>query len=170
MTIKTGILTCSDKCSAGKRKDTSGPAIKEILKKTDRFDILKYEILPDEKIFISKKIREWADATDTSEGLDLILTTGGTGIGPRDRTPEATREVIHFEIPGISELARFEGYKKTPFAVLSRAISGARGKTLIINLPGSERAVRETLEIILPIIPHAIDLLAGKTEHNLSKS
>jgi molybdenum cofactor synthesis domain-containing protein len=173
MPIKTGIITCSDKCSKGERKDTSGPAIKELLEKAGGFEVAGYEILPDEKVLIAKKMREWADGgvgshgADSADagGLDLIVTTGGTGLGSRDRTPEATREIIYFEIPGISELARFEGYKKTPFAVLSRAVCGARGKTLIINLPGSEKAVRETLGIILPLIPHAVELLAGKTEH-----
>ena len=161
--IKVGILTCSDKCYAGKRKDTSGKVIKQMIKHLGKktVKVVKYEILPDEKVLIRKKLIDWVD----NEGLNLIFTTGGTGIAPRDKTPEATEEVVFFEVPGIAELIRFEGYKKTPFAVLSRGICGVRRKTLIVNLPGSEKAVKESLEIILPIIPHAIELLQGHTEH-----
>lgn len=159
--IRAGILTCSDKGSQGKRKDTAGQVIKKILRKDLHAEIVKYEILPDEKVLISKKLQEWCD----EENLCLIITTGGTGIAARDNTPEATMPVLHFEIPGISEMLRLEGYKKTPFAVLSRAVCGIRGKTLIINLPGSEKAVTESLEVLLPIIPHALELLAGKTGH-----
>lgn len=184
--IKVGILTCSDKCYEGKRRDTAGEAIKIAIKRSGdefhssksvgngeprtcvhvwggmtNYKVVNYEILPDEKVLIAKKLIEWTD----KENLDLIFTTGGTGIAPRDKTPEATKEVVFFEVPGIAELMRYEGYKKTPFAVLSRGICGVRRKTLIVNLPGSEKAVKECLEIILPIIPHGIDLIAGRTVH-----
>jgi len=163
--IKIGILTISDKCSEGKRKDTAGPAIKEFVIKELKWCVAKYEILPDEKILISKKLQNWCD----EENLNIIFTTGGTGLGPRDKTPEATKEVIHFEVPGIAEILRLEGYKKTPYAVLSRAVCGVRNKTLIINLPGSENAVKENLQILLQFLPHALDIISGRTEHKNKK-
>ncbi|MDI6641008.1 MAG: MogA/MoaB family molybdenum cofactor biosynthesis protein, partial [Elusimicrobiota bacterium] len=128
---------------------------------TTKYEVVKYEVLPDEKVLIAKKLIDWSD----NDKLDLIFTTGGTGIAPRDKTPEATKEIVFFEVPGIAEIIRYEGYKKTPFAVLSRGICGVRRKTLIINLPGSEQAVKECLEIIAPIIPHAIELLHFSNAH-----
>ena len=158
--IKTGILTCSDKAANGERIDTSGPAIKKIVKQLN-YKILKYEIVPDDKKIISKKLKKWSDKIK----LDLIFTTGGTGLASRDVTPDATKKIIDREVPGFSEIMRVEGFKHTKHAILSRGISGIRKKTLIINLPGSEKAVKENLKIILPSIPHAIEILNGKTEH-----
>lgn len=158
--IKIGILTCSDKGSKGERADTSGVAIKEIVKEIGG-EVIKYEIVPDDKKIISEKLKNWSDELK----LDLIFTTGGTGFSPRDITPEATEEVIDRKVPGFSEIMRFSGFKNTKHSILSRGVSGLRKKTLIINLPGSEKAVRENLKIILPSIPHAIEIIHGKTEH-----
>ena len=151
--IRIGILTMSDKASRGERIDESGTLIKELI--SELGDVVVYEIIPDEKELIKKKLIEY------SEKVDLILTTGGTGLSPRDVTPEATTEVIDRLIPGIGEAMRYEGLKKTPRAMLSRAVAGVKGKTLIINLPGSPRAVRENLEVILSVIPHAIEKIQG---------
>ena len=158
--IKIGILTCSDKGSRGERIDTSGVAIKEIVKEIGG-EVIKYEIVPDERKIISKKLKNWSDEVK----LDLIFTTGGTGLSERDITPEATEEVIDRKVPGFSEIMRFSSFKNTKHSILSRGVSGLRKKTLIINLPGSETAVRENLKIILPSIPHAIEIIHGKTEH-----
>lgn len=151
-------MTLSDKGSKGKREDTSGPAIEKMMKKIDA-EIISYDILPDEKALIKKKL------ISLCRKADLILTTGGTGLSPRDVTPEATREVIDQEIPGIAEAMRFEGLKKTPYSMLSRAVAGVRKKTLIINLPGSPKAVKENLSVIIKVLPHAIEKIKGsKTE------
>jgi molybdenum cofactor synthesis domain-containing protein len=156
--IKVTVLTLSDKGSQGKRKDKSGPLIAKIIKKIGG-KIVSYEILPDEKNLIKKKLLSLCNK------VDLILTTGGTGLSPRDVTPEATLEVIKREIPGIPEAMRYKGLKKTPRAMISRAVAGIRGKTLIINLPGSPHAVEENLKVILPVLPHAIEKIKGsKTE------
>jgi len=152
--ITVAVLTLSDKGSKGKRKDESGPLIAEIIKKIGG-KILSYEILPDEKNLIKKKLLSLCNK------VDLILTTGGTGLSPRDVTPEATLEVIKREIPGIPEVMRYEGLKKTPYAMISRAVAGVRGKTLIINLPGSPAAVRENLEVVLPVLSHTIEKIKG---------
>lgn len=158
--IKIGILTCSDKGSKGERVDTSGVAIKEIVKKIG-VEFVRYEIVPDDKKIISEKLKNWSDELN----LDLIFTTGGTGLAPRDVTPEATEEVIDRYAPGFSEIMRGEGFKNTKHSILSRGVSGLRNKTLIINLPGSEKAVRQNLKIILPSILHAVEIIRGKTEH-----
>ena len=155
--ITVAVLTLSDKGAEGKREDLSGPKVGEMLKGIDA-EVKYYEILPDEKGMIEEKLREY------SEKVDLILTTGGTGLSPRDVTPEATREVIDREIPGIAEAMRLEGLKKTPRSMLSRAIAGVRGKTLIINLPGSPKAVQENLAVILEVIPHAVEKIKGSQE------
>jgi len=155
--ISAAILTMSDRGSRGEREDKSGPVIGELLKGIDA-DILYYEVIPDEKEIIKEKLIEY------SEKVDLILTTGGTGLGPRDVTPEATMEVIERDIPGIAEIMRFEGVKKTPRAVLSRAVAGVRGKALIVNLPGSPAAVKENLSVIMDILPHAIEKIKGDTK------
>jgi len=152
--IKVAILTLSDKGSKGERKDTSGPTIKRMMKKIHA-KVISCDILPDEKALIKKKLISLCSTAD------LILTTGGTGVSPRDVTPEATREVIQMEIPGIAEAMRMKGLKKTPFAMLSRAVTGVRGKTLIINLPGSPAAVKENLSVILSSIPHAVEKIQG---------
>ncbi|MBI4698036.1 MAG: MogA/MoaB family molybdenum cofactor biosynthesis protein [Nitrospirae bacterium] len=148
------ILTLSDKGSRGERKDTSGPVIEKMVKKIGA-KVVSCDILPDEKALIRKKLLSLCNKAD------LILTTGGTGLSPRDVTPEATLEVIKREIPGIPEAMRFMGLNKTPNAMLSRAAAGVRGKTLIINLPGSPSAVRENLEVILPVLCHAIEKIKG---------
>jgi len=156
--FKAGVLVISDKGSRGERVDESGPAAQEVLTKI-HVTVTKYEIVPDEKKIIAAKLRAWAE----KEKLDLIITSGGTGLSPRDVTPEATRLVIDKEIPGITEVMRLESLKKTPFGMLSRAIAGSCGKCLIVNLPGSPKAVRECLGAVLQVIPHALDILAGKT-------
>jgi molybdopterin adenylyltransferase len=154
--ITVAVLTLSDKSSKGEREDASGPMIREMLKGIDA-EVKYYDILPDEKEVIKEKLIEYCKL------VDLILTTGGTGLSPRDVTPEATIEVIERQIPGIAEAMRIEGLKKTRRAMLSRAVAGVRGKTLIINLPGSPKAVKENLEIILGILPHAIEKIKGDT-------
>lgn len=154
--ITIAVLTMSDKGSKGERKDLSGPLITDILKPIGA-DLKYYEILPDEKELIKEKLIQHCGK------VDLILTTGGTGLAPRDVTPDATLEIIDKEISGITELMRSEGFKKTRRSALSRAVAGIKGNTLIINLPGSPKAVRENLEIILDIIPHAIEKIKGDT-------
>jgi len=155
--ITVAVLTLSDKGSKGEREDTSGPLIGEMLKGMDA-RVKYYEVLPDEKEVIKEKLREY------SLKADLIFTTGGTGLSPRDVTPDATLEVIEREIPGIAEIMRAEGMKKTSRSMLSRAVAGVRGEALIINLPGSPRAVRENLGAILDVIPHAIEKIKGDTQ------
>ncbi len=152
-----GILTISDKGSQGERADESNIVIREVLGAYD-VQVVKYGIVPDEAELISAKIVEWAD----KESIDLILTTGGTGLSPRDVTPEATLAVLDRSAPGFVEAMRAESLKKTAKAMLSRAVAGIRGGSLIINLPGSPRAVRECLEVILPVLPHAIEVLRGE--------
>ncbi|MBI5055827.1 MAG: MogA/MoaB family molybdenum cofactor biosynthesis protein [Nitrospirae bacterium] len=152
--IKVAILTLSDKGSRGEREDTSGPAIERMMKKIGA-KVVSSDILPDEKALIKKKLLSLCNK------VDLILTTGGTGVSPRDVTPEVTREVIQREIPGIAEAMRYKGLKKTPFAMLSRSVAGVRGKTLIINLPGSPSAVKENLSVVLDCLPHAIEKIQG---------
>lgn len=152
-----GILTISDRGWRGEREDKSGEAIKDMLTALDA-RMVKYDIVPDEKEVISGRLREWADEL----GIDLIVTTGGTGLSPRDVTPEATLAVVERIVPGFAEAMRGESLKKTPMGMLSRAVAGIRGRTLIINLPGSPKAVRECLEVILPVLPHAIEVLKGE--------
>jgi molybdenum cofactor synthesis domain-containing protein len=152
--ITVAILTLSDKGSKGEREDASGPLIREMLKGIDaRVDYL--DILPDEKELIKEKLIQY------SKMVDLVFTTGGTGLSPRDVTPEATLEVIERQVPGIAEAMRIEGLKKTRRSMLSRAVAGVRGRTLIINLPGSPKAVKENIEIILEVLPHAIEKIKG---------
>src|ERR1700690_1907408 len=155
--IRTAVITLSDKGSCGEREDLSGPAIKEIVKKINA-EVEFYEIIPDEKELIKERLIACCSKAD------LILTTGGTGLSPRDVTPEATLEVIDREVPGIAEAMRAGGMMKTNRSMLSRAVAGVRGKTLIINMPGSPKAIKECLEIILDVIPHAIDKIRGSTE------
>ncbi|MBI5206627.1 MAG: MogA/MoaB family molybdenum cofactor biosynthesis protein [Candidatus Firestonebacteria bacterium] len=150
--IAVGILVMSDRAFQGKYEDKSGKTVQEIIEEDAQYKVKEYEIIPDEKDIIVGKLKEYTDI----KKLDLIITSGGTGLSTRDVTPEATREVIEKEIPGMAEAMRKIGIEKTPFAMLSRAIVGLRKKTLIINLPGSPKAVRENLEVVLPVIPHAL--------------
>jgi len=160
--LNFGILTISDKGSRGQRYDESGMTIRDRLSLLDS-DVIKYEVVPDEMDIITGKLAEWADKGE----VDVILTTGGTGLSQRDVTPEATLAAIDRVVPGLAETIRAETFKKTPFAILSRAVAGIRGRCLIINLPGSTKAVRECLEVILPVIPHAVEIIKGEvTEHN----
>jgi len=156
--IKVGILTASDKGSAGERIDESGKVIMNALKRIDA-KMADYVVVPDDKDTIAANLVRMADIV----GVDLILTTGGTGFSPRDITPEATLSVIDREAPGIPEAMRQKSLQITPKAMLSRAVAGLRGKTLIINLPGSPKAVSECLEVILPVLTHAIEILRGDT-------
>jgi molybdenum cofactor synthesis domain-containing protein len=160
MSFRVGILVTSDKGARGEREDTSGAAIREMLSALDAA-VERFEVVPDDRAAISQRLIDWAD----DDGLDLIVTTGGTGLGPRDVTPQSTRQVIDYEAPGLAEAMRLEGAKHTPMAMLSRAVAGVRGRTLIVNLPGSPRGVRENLSVLLPVLPHALELLRGKTEH-----
>ncbi|MBM3142762.1 MAG: MogA/MoaB family molybdenum cofactor biosynthesis protein [Chloroflexi bacterium] len=153
-----GILVISDRGWRGERLDKSGQVAKEFISRLG-IEVAKYEVVSDEAEIISKKLREWSDAV----GLDLIVTSGGTGLSPRDVTPEATLEVIDKIIPGLTEAMRMDTMKRKPEAILSRAVAGSRGKCLIVNLPGSPKAVKECLEVILPVLPHALEILGGKT-------
>ena len=156
-----GILTISDKGWQGQRYDESGKAIRNSPLVLDN-NVVKYEVIPDEMDIIANKLAEWADEGN----VDIILTTGGTGLGPRDVTPEATLSIVDKVVPGFTEAMRTQAFNVTPFAILSRAVAGVRGKCLIINLPGSPKAVRECLEIISPTRPHAVEILRGEvTEH-----
>lgn len=155
--INVGILTVSDRGSRGERVDESSKTIREALAQLD-VDVKRYEIIPDEVDIISAELTEWSD----EEKLDLILTTGGTGLSPRDVTPEATLRVVDKLAPGFAEVMRSESLKITPMGMLSRAAAGVRGATLIINLPGSPKAVRECLEAIMPALPHAVEVVRGE--------
>jgi molybdopterin adenylyltransferase len=162
--INIGILTVSDKGSQGQRQDKSGQAIRDGVAEIESA-VVKYEIVPDEKDIIAGKLADWAD----SGMVDVILTTGGTGLSQRDVTPEATLSVIDRSVPGFAEAMRARSLEKTPMAVLSRAVAGLRGQCLIINMPGSPKAVRECLEVVLPAVPHAVDIIKGVvTEHTIS--
>ena len=154
--IKVGILTLSDKGSKGEREDLSGKALKDF-SEVEGWEVIKYEIIPDEKEQIVEILKIWAD----KEKLDFIITTGGTGVYPRDVTPEATKEVIEKEIPGIPEYIRYISYPLTPMAALTRGVAGIRKKTLIINLPGSPKAIKEIFPKLIPIIKHAIEKIKG---------
>ena len=155
--IKVGILTISDKGARGEREDQSGKLIEEIVKKIEG-EVKYYQIIPDEKDIIQDELIKAVDGLH----LDLILTTGGTGLGKRDVTPEATLAVIEKEVPGISEIIRSESFKQTNRAILSRGVAGIRKESLIINLPGSPRGVKESLEIILDALPHGIEIIKGQ--------
>ena len=154
--ILAAVLTVSDKGYAGEREDASGPLLANLLRKMGA-EIASQTIVPDERVDIERVLTQLADETR----VDLVVTTGGTGPTPRDITPEATGAVIEREMPGLAEALRFEGYRKTPLAVISRGVAGIRGQTLIVNLPGSPRAVREGMETLAPILPHAIRMLRG---------
>jgi molybdopterin adenylyltransferase len=154
--IRVAIVTVSDSCAWGEREDISGRTIEEMLPR-DRFVLAQRTVVPDDRDGVAAELVRLADDGE----IELLLTTGGTGFGPRDVTPEATASVCSRMVPGFGELMRLEGFKKTPRAVLSRAVAGIRGSTLMINLPGSPTAVRECLELILDLLPHAIEMLRG---------
>ena len=158
-----GIITISDKGSQGERQDVSSPVIRERLSQAGH-NITRYEIIPDEKEIIAGKLAEWADSGE----VDVILTTGGTGLAERDVTPEATQLVIDRSVPGFGEAMRMKSLEKTPMAMLSRAVAGVRKKCLIINMPGSPRAVSECLDVIMPAIAHGVEIIKGEvTEHSV---
>ncbi len=152
--FRAAILTLSDKGARGERVDESGRILREILEQA-RIEVVQYEVIADDRDILRDRL------LNLSQKVDLILTNGGTGLSPRDITPDVTLEVIDREVPGIAEAMRFEGLKKTRRAMLSRAVAGARGECLIINLPGSPRAVREGIDAVLDVIPHAIEKLKG---------
>ncbi len=154
--IKVAVLTVSDSCFQRKRQDESAPAISSTLP-SDKFEVCDCKTVPDEHDEIARELIYFADEIKA----DIIFTTGGTGLGPRDVTPEATTAVCKKMAPGLAEIMRLEGLKKTKNAVLSRAVAGVRGNTLIINLPGSPKAVKESLEAVLNVLDHAVDMLAG---------
>ncbi len=154
--IRAAILTISDTCAEGKREDLSGRVIRDML--TERgYQVCEYEVVPDSHEKIAGELKRFCDES----GAELVLTTGGTGLGPRDVTPEATAEVCERMVPGLCELMRAESLRKTPNAALSRAAAGIRKSTLIINLPGSPKAVRQCLDMILDILPHAVEMMHG---------
>jgi len=160
--IRASVMTVSDKGYAGERENVSGPLLAELLHQMGA-EVVSQTIVPDERPDIERELLRLADEAQ----IDLVVTTGGTGPTPRDVTPEATQAVIERDVPGMAELLRFEGYRKTPLAVLSRGVAGIRGGTLIVNLPGSPKAVREGMETLAPILPHAIRMLRGvHTEHD----
>jgi molybdenum cofactor synthesis domain-containing protein len=152
--MRFGILTLSDRSARGEREDASGPAL-ALQIRAENGSIIRQQILPDDESTVRATLIEWADSGE----FDIILTTGSTGFAPRDIAPEATRSVIQKEAPGLAEAMRFESLKKTQHAMLSRAVAGIRGQTLIINLPGSPKGAVENLQTIFPVLPHAVQLL-----------
>ncbi|MGO9268870.1 MAG: molybdenum cofactor biosynthesis protein B [Terriglobia bacterium] len=158
--LRAKILVLSDSAVAGRREDRSGPAVRERLE-SNGWAVVAYEIVPDDADQIRQRLEAWTDADD----CDAVFTTGGTGLAPRDVTPEATRAVLEKEVPGLAELMRAEGLRSTRMAALSRGVAGVRKGKLIVNLPGSVRGARESLASILDLLPHAIDIAQGRTEH-----
>ena len=157
MNLRIAILTVSDRSSRGERPDASGPALAELVQ-SQGWQVVKQDIVPDETSVIQEALRAWSD----SDEVDVIVTTGGTGFAPRDVTPEATRAVVERPTPGLDEAMRAASLKVTPHAMLSRALSGIRKKTLIINLPGSPKGATENLQIVMPALEHAVKLLNDK--------
>ncbi len=163
-TARYAILTISDKGSRGEREDLSGEVIRDAVSAM-RAEVAIYEIVPDEETEIRERLVRWADDLK----VDVVLTTGGTGLAPRDVTPTATLAVIDYEVPGLPEAMRMESLKKTPNAMLSRMVAGVRGRTLVVNLPGSPKAVQECLEVIRPALPHAVETLRGEVGDHARK-
>lgn len=157
MTLKAAVITASTKGARGERPDESGPAMADALR-AGGIEVMSTDLVPDDVERIVASMRK-----AIRNGADLVLTTGGTGLSPNDVTPEATRRIIDREIPGIAEALRARSLEQTPHGMLSRGVAGAAGRTLVVNLPGSPRAVRESLEVLLPVLPHAIELLAGES-------
>jgi molybdopterin adenylyltransferase len=157
--MRIGILTVSDRASRGERPDISGPALAQAIS-SQGWQIARQAILPDDRLRLEEILIAWAD----SDAIDVILTTGGTGFSPRDVTPEATQAVIQRSAPGIAEAMRAASLKITPHAILSRAVAGIRNRTLIINLPGSPKAAVENLAVVIPVLPHAVQLLREDPE------
>lgn len=155
--FKAGIITVSDKGFHGEREDKSGETLKELIPQTGG-QVVAYKVIPDDVEMIKETLIWLVD----KEKMDLVITTGGTGIGPRDCTPEATKAVIEKEVPGLTEAMRMENLEKTSYTMLSRAVSGVRHQSLIVNLPGSPAAVRECMEVIAQVIPHALEVLKGQ--------
>jgi molybdenum cofactor synthesis domain-containing protein len=151
---RLAILTISTSGYHGQREDTSGQAIREILAPPD-YDVTRYEVVPDDRDMIAERLVQWAEDSD----VDLVVTTGGTGLGPHDITPEACLSVFDREVPGLAETMRAQTLQFTPMAMLSRSVAGIRGSTLIISLPGSPRGVRECLDVVTPVLSHALELL-----------
>jgi molybdenum cofactor synthesis domain-containing protein len=158
--LRAAVLTVSDSAFSGERQDASGPAVADLLKKNG-WDVVDTRVVADDQAVIAATLRELS-----GHGIQAIFTTGGTGLAPRDVTPEATRRVITREIPGLGERIRQEGAKNTPTAILSRGIAGVCGSSLILNLPGSPAGAVESLNFVLPVLQHAVDLLAGRTSHS----
>jgi molybdenum cofactor synthesis domain-containing protein len=158
--MRANILVLSDASSRGERADLSGPAVRELLE-SQGWQVVSIEILPDDLDTIRNRLEDLTDG----DGCDAVVTSGGTGVGPRDVTPEATRAIVEKEIPGLAELMRTEGLKKTRRAALSRGVVGIRKAKLIVNLPGSPRGARESLESIVDLLPHVVDLIQGRTSH-----
>jgi molybdenum cofactor synthesis domain-containing protein len=159
---RAAVLTLSDRVSSGEYEDASGAIVAQMLREQLQADVATVEVQPDERSLIEALLRRWCDV----ERYDLIVTSGGTGISPRDVTPDATLAVVDYVVPGMAEVMRAESLRKTPMAALSRAVVGVRGRTLIINLPGSPKGVRECLEAILPVLPHALEQLASGAGHS----
>jgi molybdopterin adenylyltransferase len=155
---RAAVLTVSDRRSAGTLTDESGPAVQRILAGAG-FDVSEVTLVPDER----ERIAAWVVAA--CEEHELVVTTGGTGLGPRDVTPQATRPLLDYEVPGLAEQMRAEGLRKTPMAALSRSVAGVRGRTLVLNLPGSVTGATESLEAVVPVLRHALAQLAGQTSH-----
>ena len=155
--IKAGILTASDRCFRGERRDESGMLLKSLVE-TLSMEVVAYRVFPDDEAVLKKALCHMADHLN----CHIVLTTGGTGLGPRDHTPEATKAVMEKEVPGLAEAIRQQSIQQTPFAMLSRAVAGIRGRTLMINLPGSPGAVREAFDIIKPVLYHAAELIKGE--------
>ena len=154
MTVRFGILTLSDRSSRGEREDLSGPALARLIQ-AEGWSVVREMTLPDDESTIRQTLIDWADGNE----FDVILTTGGTGFSPRDVTPEATRSIIEREAPGLAEAMRAASLKITPHAMLSRVVTGIRKKTLVVNLPGSPKGAVENLQVIVPVLPHAVQLL-----------